>query len=141
MPFFRYRVYKFLKREMGDAVNLANVLKTNTASIQVSLILKSDKTKYQAKSGPEHRWRTCARGKDFSQVSTHTGSIVWKIGHRGAGHRSCRNNENEGGTRCVFDFELIALAAVLKVDVRWLLGIDERPLENGSEVLGSGKLR
>jgi hypothetical protein len=29
----------------------------------------------------------------------------------------------ECGQRCVFDFELPALATVLKVDVRWLLGI------------------
>ena len=29
----------------------------------------------------------------------------------------------EGGTRCVFDFELRALAQVLKVDVRWLLDL------------------
>lgn len=29
----------------------------------------------------------------------------------------------ENGQRCVFDFELSTLAEVLKVDVRWLLGI------------------
>jgi hypothetical protein len=29
----------------------------------------------------------------------------------------------ENGQRCVFDFELKVLAEVLKVDVRWLLGI------------------
>lgn len=29
----------------------------------------------------------------------------------------------ESGQRCVFDFELITLAEVLKVDVRWLLGM------------------
>jgi len=29
----------------------------------------------------------------------------------------------EAGNRCVFDFELPVLAEVLKVDVRWLLGI------------------
>lgn len=29
----------------------------------------------------------------------------------------------ESGQRCVFDFELPVLAEVLKVDVRWLLGI------------------
>ena len=29
----------------------------------------------------------------------------------------------ENGQRCVFDFELIALAETLKVDVRWLLGM------------------
>jgi transcriptional regulator with XRE-family HTH domain len=29
----------------------------------------------------------------------------------------------ENGQRCVFDFELKALAEVLKVDVRWLLGM------------------
>lgn len=31
----------------------------------------------------------------------------------------------ECGQRCVFDFELPPLAAVLKVDVRWLLGIQD----------------
>jgi hypothetical protein len=29
----------------------------------------------------------------------------------------------EGGIRCAFDFEVKALAAALKVDARWLLGI------------------
>lgn len=29
----------------------------------------------------------------------------------------------ENGQRCVFDFELKALAEAVKVDVRWLLGI------------------
>ncbi|MDZ4289020.1 MAG: hypothetical protein U0984_13720 [Prosthecobacter sp.] len=29
----------------------------------------------------------------------------------------------EGGTRCVFDFEVRALAQVLKVDPQWLLGM------------------
>lgn len=29
----------------------------------------------------------------------------------------------ENGHRCVFDFELATLAEVLKVDVRWLLGM------------------
>lgn len=29
----------------------------------------------------------------------------------------------EAGNRCVFDFELPVLAQVLKVDIRWLLGM------------------
>jgi len=29
----------------------------------------------------------------------------------------------EGGRRCAFDFEVKALATVLKIDVNWLLGI------------------
>jgi hypothetical protein len=29
----------------------------------------------------------------------------------------------EGGIRCAFDFEVKALATVLKVDARWLIGI------------------
>jgi hypothetical protein len=33
----------------------------------------------------------------------------------------------ENGQRCVFDFELKGLAEVLKVDVRWLLGMQEYP--------------
>ena len=32
----------------------------------------------------------------------------------------------ENGLRCAFDFEVKALAAVLKVDANWLLGIDTR---------------
>jgi len=31
----------------------------------------------------------------------------------------------ESGQRCVFDYELPALAETLKVDVRWLLGIQD----------------
>ncbi len=31
----------------------------------------------------------------------------------------------ENGQRCVFDFELKGLAEALKVDVRWLLGMQE----------------
>ena len=30
----------------------------------------------------------------------------------------------EGGLRCAFDFEVKALAAALKVDANWLLGVD-----------------
>ena len=32
----------------------------------------------------------------------------------------------ETGLRCAFDFEVRALAKILKVDVRWLLGMDSR---------------
>ena len=32
----------------------------------------------------------------------------------------------ETGLRCAFDFEVKALAGVLKVDANWLLGISER---------------
>jgi hypothetical protein len=32
----------------------------------------------------------------------------------------------ECGQRCVFDFELPLIAEVLKVDVRWLLGMQEQ---------------
>ncbi len=31
----------------------------------------------------------------------------------------------ENGQRCVFDYELPALSETLKVDVRWLLGIQD----------------
>lgn len=31
----------------------------------------------------------------------------------------------ENGMRCVFDFEVCALAKVLAVDVRWLLGLEK----------------
>lgn len=33
----------------------------------------------------------------------------------------------ENGSRCAFDFEVKALAAILKVDANWLLGIVARP--------------
>ena len=35
----------------------------------------------------------------------------------------------ESGLRCVFDFEVRALASVLRIDVRWLLGIETEPAE------------
>jgi hypothetical protein len=38
----------------------------------------------------------------------------------------------EGGLRCAFDFEVKGLAAVLKVDANWLLGIDTVPPLRGS---------
>lgn len=42
----------------------------------------------------------------------------------------------ESGQRCVFDFELPVLAEVLKVDVRWLLGVqcNGGPLQMGRGV-------
>ncbi len=47
----------------------------------------------------------------------------------------------ESGLRCVFDFEVRALASVLKVDIRWLLGIEERAIKDESNALGLGKSR
>ena len=38
----------------------------------------------------------------------------------------------ENGLRCAFDFEVKALAAVLKVDANWLLGIVTRATKRGS---------
>jgi hypothetical protein len=42
----------------------------------------------------------------------------------------------ESGQRCVFDFELPPLAAALKVDVRWLLGMQNTggPAKSGRRV-------
>lgn len=42
----------------------------------------------------------------------------------------------ESGQRCVFDFELPALAEVLSVDVRWLLGVQT----NGGPAKRRGRL-
>jgi len=39
----------------------------------------------------------------------------------------------ENGLRCVFDFEVKGLAAVLKVDTSWLLSIDSANLPCGSK--------
>lgn len=36
----------------------------------------------------------------------------------------------EGGFRCAFDFEVKVLAAVLKVEANWLLGIACRPFQS-----------
>ena len=47
----------------------------------------------------------------------------------------------ETGLRCAFDFEVKALAAVLKVDANWLLGIDAKPLPNGYKARQRGKAR
>ena len=39
----------------------------------------------------------------------------------------------ESGLRSVFDFEVRALASVLRVDVRWLLGINTERLPQGNK--------
>lgn len=40
----------------------------------------------------------------------------------------------EAGRRCVFDFELPTIAKVLKVDVRWLLGMQAAGGPTRSEI-------
>jgi len=42
----------------------------------------------------------------------------------------------ENGQRCVFDFEIPALADALKVDVRWLLGMQSAggPTKRGKRI-------
>src|SRR5258708_34228426 len=47
----------------------------------------------------------------------------------------------EGGLRSAFDFEVKALAAVLKVDANWLLGIDANspPSWNRARQRGRGR--
>ena len=48
----------------------------------------------------------------------------------------------ESGLRCVFDFEVRAFAAVLKVELQWLLGADGQTLkDDGLKPLGSRKAR
>jgi hypothetical protein len=46
----------------------------------------------------------------------------------------------EGGLRSAFDFEVKGLAAVLKVDANWLLGIDART-QPGGRITQRGKAR
>ncbi len=46
----------------------------------------------------------------------------------------------ETGIRCVFDYEVKALAAALKVDVKWLLGIAGSPGPS-KRLVGEGKRR
>jgi hypothetical protein len=47
----------------------------------------------------------------------------------------------EGGLRCAFDFEVKGLAAVLKVDANWLLGIDASAQPSGKRTTRRGKAR
>jgi hypothetical protein len=47
----------------------------------------------------------------------------------------------EGGLRCAFDFEVRGLAAVLKVDANWLLGIDASTAASESRATQRGKAR
>ena len=47
----------------------------------------------------------------------------------------------EGGLRSAFDFEVKALAAVLKVDANWLLGIDASPQPSGNRTRQRGRGR
>ena len=46
-----------------------------------------------------------------------------------------------GGLRCAFDFEVKGLAAVLKVDANWLLGIDASTPRSGNRTTQPGKAR
>jgi len=45
----------------------------------------------------------------------------------------------EGGLRSAFDFEVKGLAAVLKVDANWLLGIDANASPSGNRKTKQGK--
>ncbi len=47
----------------------------------------------------------------------------------------------EGGLRSAFDFEVRGLAAVLKVDVNWLLGIGAATPPSGQRTAQRGKAR
>jgi hypothetical protein len=47
----------------------------------------------------------------------------------------------EGGLRCAFDFEVRGLAAVLKVDANWLLGIKASNPLIGNRTTPRGKAR
>jgi hypothetical protein len=47
----------------------------------------------------------------------------------------------EGGLRCAFDFEVKGLAAVLKVDANWLMGIDTRTTPSGDKTAKRSKAR
>lgn len=47
----------------------------------------------------------------------------------------------EGGLRSAFDFEVKGLAAVLKVDANWLLGIDTGRPPDGNRTTQRGKAR
>jgi HTH-type transcriptional regulator, cell division transcriptional repressor len=47
----------------------------------------------------------------------------------------------EGGLRSAFDFEVKGLAAVLKVDANWLLGIDASTPPSGNRTTQPGKAR
>lgn len=47
----------------------------------------------------------------------------------------------ESGFRCVFDYEVRALANVLKVDIRWLLNMEERTGKGGGKAIVSEKHR
>jgi hypothetical protein len=47
----------------------------------------------------------------------------------------------EVGLRCAFDFEVRGLAAVLKVDANWLLGIDASTPASESRTTQRGKAR
>jgi hypothetical protein len=47
----------------------------------------------------------------------------------------------ENGIRCAFDFEVKALAAVLRVDANWLLGIDAGSPKDAPRNLRCGKGR
>ena len=47
----------------------------------------------------------------------------------------------ESGLRSVFDFEVRALASVLRIDVKWLLGMDAQASQRGRKASPPGKAR
>ena len=47
----------------------------------------------------------------------------------------------EIGLRCVFDFEVKALAAVLKVESHWLLGIESKSPQSARKISQAGGSR
>lgn len=47
----------------------------------------------------------------------------------------------ESGLRSVFDFEVRALASVLRVDVKWLLALDTEKSQQSRKPSSSGKAR
>jgi HTH-type transcriptional regulator, cell division transcriptional repressor len=47
----------------------------------------------------------------------------------------------EGGLRCAFDFEVKGLAAVLRVDAGWLLGINAGSAAGVNKIIQRGRAR
>lgn len=82
----------------------------------------------------KHGWNICGSKIKFAreqkklsqfQVAVELSSRVGEL--KGEEYPVSRSSitEIEGGTRFVKEFEVLILAQILEVDVRWLLGLDD----------------
>jgi ribosomal protein L20 len=105
---------------------MLNVLLRNTLRPPFSDnygIMKASDTKRQSRNIVGKRVKEARQAYDPSLTQD---QLSGKLAKAGVQLDRVAIAKIEVGIRCAFDFEVKALAAVLKVDANWLLGIDGR---------------